>query len=444
MITTGKIHALGKFFDDKVNATDLFPEHRDVKMWECSSTASGDNPFQIFEYVMADTLRSFKQRSALDATCALDPTSDQYDPLCGICANETKLLTTALNASGLEFMPVTGQTQPQRTALHGVLQCNLNEFGVGRFDVMVNKNDMWNITGNWQLIVSISMLGLTKYDTRLINLMPNDYSSALSLSGFPDFIGAAPPGEDKHLYFGLDFVQSFSLFASSVLRGTVYNCFMWQTTRKADLGNNLNHLGHRVKQDCFHTLMDEHDAFCWGYLASEGIGEDLSFKFDNSNSTGYRFQSHETGILRTCAGQAENSYAQCEEQLCLPTKKWPSLYSTIKHFECGTCQQVIAASCASNKDIDGEWTGNMKYQGGPVSCATYCNTFGHECFSAGYNSDGGNITIGDTETYACTTSNTMVDPTTSQTVDIGCRSLFHLDFQQQGRMVCGCRSSQEK
>jgi len=368
MITTGKINGFSKFFKDTVNASDLFPEMEELKFWTCKTTATGNNPFQIFQYIEADTKNLFKTNTMGD--CTASSSSDEYDPLCGICKQQNDAFDVVLrtanvsadqlvgNPAGVYGYPIIGQTQPMWDAFDAVLSCNIDQFGVGSFDVNVLPNSFWGVDGGWNLITSISMLIQTRQDRKFLELLPTDYTTPLLAKGFPDFLSdLSVASEDKHDYFGLDYVQSFALHASSLLRGAVYQCVLWQQSRVGATGVLLPYLGHRLENDCFDLLSQSHDTFClavaqvWKGDAQQVLLRSTTIADKPSE---YRFVNKDG----TFNGSPEN--------LCLDVREWPQLQDPTADYQCGTCKQVVAGSKS-------------------MSCDSYCWSFGHECFSATVN-----------------------------------------------------------
>merc|ERR1719272_1523580 len=136
--------------------------------------------------------------------------------------------------------------------------CNMNEFGVGRFNVWTYANAFFKIRSDVRITLGISMLTKNQHDKRLLYMFPDDYKSALIANGFPDFVthDAELGTGDKHDYFGLDYVESFALMSSATLRGYVYNCFIWQQSRP------IQKLGLRLVNDCFQLLNQTRDDWC--------------------------------------------------------------------------------------------------------------------------------------------------------------------------------------
>jgi len=262
MITSGYIWQLSKYFTDTIQVDRLFEDMDEIKVWACASTElTQGNPFKIWKYIKDRLMQDYK---AQGRTC--DVAKDD-DLLCNICKGNNTALKAALQVTGLAVydngIPESGlDSVPASavTAFENMLACNLDQFGVGRFVVGVVPNTFWNMTGNWSLTVSISMLSSTRWDSRLLDLLPSDYKVALLAQGFPNYILESTGGD----FFGLNYVESWALASSAQLRGYVYQCGSWQQTRKKGKDNDLSlaYLGERVLKDCFQLLQVERNDFC--------------------------------------------------------------------------------------------------------------------------------------------------------------------------------------
>jgi len=263
MITSGNINDLSRYFRDKIDNINLFPDMVEFKIWKCEGGDIGDNPFHMLSFVREKTIECDFFAASYGALC----TAQAQYPCNGMTACDRNCFSakTALSAAipGGNW-PLTGHTAAHISKLEDLLYCDINLYGVARIGTKVLANTFWGTSGNWDLTLAATMLISSQHDQALLNLLPADYKSSLENLGYPDLARASQgwargePGKD---YFGLNYGESFMVSAATQLRGYVYNCLTWHEQR----GNGVANLGARITADCLNFFSSSRETYCNDY-----------------------------------------------------------------------------------------------------------------------------------------------------------------------------------